>query len=270
MDFFQQVVLGIAQGITEWIPISSEGVIIFLISNFFSSSIDVELFIRQALFLHLGTFFAALIYFRKEVKELLKGALKYNRTDPETRKTLRFLFIATLTSGIVGLAIINFLDLVNINELPLTSSSVNFLVGFLLLITGFVQLKVRDGGYKRQFQLTDADSLILGLLQGVSALPGLSRSGLTVSGFLFRKFDETVALRLSFLMSLPIVLIGNVLLNFDIAFIKDMFFGCLLAFFFGLMTIHILMKFSEKVKFGHFAIMFGLLAIIAGFVNLYY
>ena len=89
MEIFQQIILGIIQGITEWIPVSSEGFLLFATSNFFGE-IEIDLFLRQALFLHLGTFFAALVYFRKEIKELMKGAMDYNNSDPETKRTLRF------------------------------------------------------------------------------------------------------------------------------------------------------------------------------------
>ena len=268
MELFQQIVLGIIQGITEWIPVSSEGFLLFVTSNFFGE-IDIDLFLRQALFLHLGTFFAALVYFRKEIKVLMKGAMNYSHSDPETKRTLRFLIISTLISGVVGLAILNFLDLVKIQEFPLTSASINFLIGFFLIVTGILQIKARSAGYKREYHLKDKDSFILGVAQGVAALPGLSRSGLTVSSLLFRGFDETTALRLSFIMSLPIILIANLILNLrDIVFLKSMIFGFLFSFIFGLATIHLLMIFSKKVRFGHFVITFGFLAIAAGIVNL--
>jgi len=269
MDFFQQILLGIIQGITEWIPISSEGTLLFITSNFFSPTVDIELFLRQALFLHLGTFFAALIYFRKRVKELVKGSFNYETSDPETKRTLKFLLIATVISGIVGMAILNFFELVKIQEIPVTSAFVNFFIGFLLLITGTLQLRASSAGYRREYHLKNTDGVLLGFLQGLAVLPGLSRSGLTVSGLLFRNINETTALKLSFIMSLPIVLLGNIILNFrDFVFIKSMFVGLLVSFVFGLMTIHVLMHFSRKVKFGHFVISFGLLAIAAGIFNI--
>ena len=264
MEIIHQLILGIIQGITEWIPISSEGVLFFVSSNFFGN-LDLELFLRQALLLHFGTFFAALIYFRREVSELLRGIANYNNTDPETRKILKFLLISTFISGILGLAILNFLDLLNLEKLPITSISINIFIGALLVITGVLQLKASRAGYKREYHLSNRDGVFLGLSQGFSALPGLSRSGLTISMFLFRNFNETTALKMSFIMSLPIVLLGNVLLNFrDIVFVKGMIFGVFAAFLFGLLTIHLLMEFSRKVKFGVFAIAFGLLVIAAG------
>tara|TARA_Y100000034_G_scaffold74012_1_gene88971 strand:- start:5347 stop:6156 length:810 start_codon:yes stop_codon:yes gene_type:complete len=267
MEFFQQIILGIIQGIIEWIPISSEGFLLLVTSNFFGG-VEIELFLRQALFLHLGTFFAALIYFRKEVKELINGAVNYKSSDPETKRTLKFLFIATIISGIFGLAILNFIGLIKITKIPLASASVNYLIGFLLIITGLLQLKASSAGFRKEYHLNNTDGIFLGFMQGLAVLPGLSRSGLTISSFLFRNIDETVALRLSFIMSLPIVLLANIALNFrDFVFIKSMFFGFLLSFIFGFLTIHLLMEFSKKVKFGYFAIFFGLLAILASVIN---
>lgn len=268
MEFFQQVILGIIQGIVEWLPISSEGFLLLVSSNFFGS-VDIDLFIRQALFLHLGTFFAALIYFRKDVLELTKGMMNYRESDAGTRKFLRFLFITTIISGVLGLAILNFFDFVNIQKIPLTSTSINFIIGFLLIFTGALQLRLSSAGYRKKLHLNTNDGVFLGLLQGLAVLPGLSRSGLTIFGLLFRNFDKTTALRFSFIMSLPIVLIGNILLNFsDFLFLKEMFFGFVFAFIFGLLTIHLLMDFSKKVRFGFFAIFFGFLAILAALINL--
>jgi undecaprenyl-diphosphatase len=268
MEFFQQIILGIIQGIIEWMPISSEGFLLLVTSNFFGE-IEIELFLRQALFLHLGTFFAALVYFRKEVRELIEGAVNYKSSDSETKRTLKFLFIATIISGIFGLAILNFIGLIKITEIPLASASVNYLIGFLLIITGLLQLKASSAGFRKEYHLNNTDGIFLGFMQGLTVLPGLSRSGLTISSFLFRNIDETVALRLSFIMSLPIVLLANIALNFrDFVFIKSMFFGFLLSFIFGFLTIHLLMEFSRKVKFGYFAIFFVLLAILAAVVSI--
>lgn len=270
MEIFQQIVLGIVQGITEWIPISSEGALFFITTNFFGH-VDIELFLRQALILHLGTFFAALIYFRNEVKELFLGLKNYNHADPETKKVLKFLFISTLISGVLGLAILNFLDLVNIEKLPLTSASLNVFLGLLLLVTGFLQFKASKAGYKKEYHLTNKDSVIQGIVQGIAALPGLSRSGLTISTFLFRNFDETTALRLSFIMSLPIVLIGNILLNFrDLAFVNGMILGILVSFVFGVLTIHLFMEFTRRVRFGYFAVAFGIMLILAGIIGFFF
>tara|TARA_B100000315_G_C14572103_1_gene586115 strand:+ start:1942 stop:2751 length:810 start_codon:yes stop_codon:yes gene_type:complete len=268
MELLQQLVFGLIQGVIEWLPISSEGFLLLASSNFFGN-VDLNLFLKQALFLHLGTFFAALVYFRKDVLELTKGVLRYNESGTETKRVLNFLFVATIISGVLGLAILNFFKFINIQEIPLTSTSINLFIGSLLIITGFLQLKASSAGYKKTLHLNNKDGIFLGFMQGLAVLPGLSRSGLTISGLLFRNFDETVALKLSFIMSLPIVLLGNLVLNFsDFVFLKEMFFGFLFSFIFGLLTIHLLMEFSRKVKFGFFVIFFGILTIFAGLINL--
>jgi undecaprenyl-diphosphatase len=98
-------------------------------------------------------------------------------------------------------------------------------------------------------------------------LPGLSRSGLTVAALLFRKFEDTEALRLSFLMSLPIVLGGNIILNatsFELSPVAV--WGVVTSFLFGLLTIHLLFRLAKKVNFAWFAVLFGVATIAAAFI----
>src|SRR3989339_2261259 len=101
----EQIILGIIQGIAEWLPISSEGLIILVKSNFFSQATLGEN-IRLALFLHLGTFLAALIYFRKDVFSLFNALFNFKKSEAETKKLFRFLIGATLISGILGLTLL--------------------------------------------------------------------------------------------------------------------------------------------------------------------
>ncbi|GAG03940.1 unnamed protein product, partial [marine sediment metagenome] len=100
----------------------------------------------------------------------------------------------------------------------------------------------------------------LGIVQGFSSLPGLSRSGITISTLLLKKFDDTSALRLSFLMSLPVVLFGNLFLNLnDFTLTSAAIYGLLASFIFGLLTIHILMNLSKRINFGWFVLIFAVL-----------
>lgn len=263
--FFQQFILGMVQGIVEWIPFSSEGVLFFVASNFFDET-SVDVLLRQALLLHLGTFFAALIYFWKDVKVLVKGLFNYKQSDLETKKTLDFLIVATLISGFVGLAFLQFLNFVSGNFV-LTSRIITFFIGGLLIVTGFLQIKASRRGIRTIYHLNRGDSVFLGFMQGLAALPGFSRSGLTVSALLFRRINDTTALKLSFLMSLPIILLGNILLNWgEISLATGMLWGVLFAFVFGLATIHGLMTLSKKVKFGYFVIIIAILLILSSFL----
>lgn len=256
-----QILLGAIQGITEWLPISSSGVVTLINSNFLGIS-DIGQLLHIALFLHLGTFFAALIYFRKEVLHLFKTLSQYKYQDDASKKTLKFLITATIISGIIGLSILKLLTSFE-GYLEITGKTITFAIAILLLITGIIQIKIKNRGLKKERELENKDGIILGLAQGVSSLPGISRSGITISTLLLKNFDDTTALRLSFLMSLPIVLVGNIFLNLnDFAQITSVsIYGLLASFIFGLLTISGLMKISRKINFGWFALIFALVML---------
>jgi len=264
------LILGIIQGVTEWLPMSSSAMITLVLTNFFNIT-NVDIILRSALFLHLGTFFAALIYFKKEVSRIFFTITNYKNSPPEYQNLLKFLIIATIASSIIGIIIIKFLPIIFStlfsfkSHLALTGKTITLLVGILLLFTGTLQIKIRRrGGLRNERQIKNSDGILLGLVQGLAALPGISRSGITISTLLLRKFNDTTALQLSFLMSLPIILLGNIFLNIThFTFSLNALYGVLTAFIVGLATIHGLMKLSKKVNFGWFVLGFGLLMIVS-------
>ncbi len=262
LTIIQQLILGIVQGITEWLPISSSAFLTLIMANLFSIT-DIGVLIHTALFFHLGTFLAALIYFRKDVWDLIKAIFKYKKAEPETQEILKFIIIATLISGAIGTGILIGLKQFQ-DSLAITGKTITLAVGVLLLFTGIIQLKVKKKGFRKEREIRNKDSVLLGFAQGISALPGISRSGITVSTLLLRKFDDTSALRLSFLLSLPIILIGNIVLNLeDMIFSSAAIFGILASFIFGLLTIAGLMKLTKKINFGWFALIFAVLMMIS-------
>jgi undecaprenyl-diphosphatase len=265
IGIIEYILLGLIQGIAEWLPISSSGMLTLVMSNFLNVN-SLSVIVEESLFLHLGTFFAALIYFRKDVAELLFSVFKYNQTKTETKKILLFLTISTIISGILGLIFLYFLDRFETIFL-LSGKSLTLLVGILLMITGIFKVKIKANGIKSSKNLTSSDGVLLGVAQGFSSFPGLSRSGITVSTLLIRKFDDTTALKLSFLMSLPIVLAGNILLNLNNAmFTLPSLIGVLTSFVFGILTIHGLIKISKRIDFGWFAIIFSILMLASIFI----
>jgi len=256
---YQYILLGIIQGITEWLPISSSGMLTLVMTNFFNVS-NLSVLLQQSLFLHLGTFLAALVYFREDVAKLILSVFDKNRK--EHRKILRFLIISTIITGILGLAVVKLLGEIG----SLTGKTITFGVGILLLITAGMQFAVKKRGIKKAGQLTTKTSLLAGLAQGVAALPGISRSGMTVSTLLLDKFDDATALRLSFLMSLPVVLLGNILLNAQdmvLVFSTEILYGVLFAFVVGIVTIHLLITLAKKINFAWFALIFGILMMLS-------
>ncbi len=226
----------------------------------------MDILISTALFLHLGTFFAALIYFRKDIFQIFITLFKYKYQDEPSKRILKFLIISTLISGFLGLLILNIL----VSErFEFTGKTITLLIGILLLFTGIIQIKIKSRGLKKERNLKNSDGVLLGIAQGISFLPGLSRSGITISTLLLKKFDDTSALRMSFLMSLPVVLFGNILLNlndFMKIFSSTAIFGLLASFVFGFLTISGLMNLSKKINFGWFVLIFALLMLGSLFI----
>lgn len=261
---FEYILIGIVQGITEWLPISSEGILALLKANFFDSG-DTSALFRHILFLHLGTFFAAYIYLHKDVHSLIRAFFQFKNSEDKDQKTLIFLIVSTLISGGLGFVLLE--SFIFIYEtMAFSTQALNIVIAGFLLITAFLQIKIKSQNLRSEKDVNIKDAIILGLVQAFSVLPGLSRSGLTVSFLLLRKFDKAVSLRLSFLMSLPIVLGGNILLNFRIQnFSYNDLIALIFAFIFGLLTIKALFKVAEKINFGYFLIFFSLLILASCF-----
>jgi undecaprenyl-diphosphatase len=268
-DLLQLIIFGIIQGVTEWLPISSEGMIVLVKTRFFPDSTTLAEFLKVVLMLHLGTFFAALIYLWSDVSKLFKTAFNYRKSDNASRKLLNFIILSTVISGVIGFAILSFISSTE-GKVAITGKAITLFVGFLLLGTASIQIRSESSVHNDQSKLSVVDSLILGIGQGLSTLPGVSRSGTTSSLLLLRNYEKSDALRISFLMSLPIVLAGNIFLNWNSltgGITIPLLAGLLASFIFGLATIHLLFKLARKMNFGWFVMIIGLLTIIAGLMS---
>jgi len=191
------IIIGIIQGVSEWLPISSKTQIIV------SSEILLKFSFNQAyafgLFMEIGTMVAAVIYFRKELGDLVQVIL--GSKDKLHRKLLIYVVLVTFVTGVIGA------------PLYLVTESINggFVLGIPMLIIGLVLLgdaalirysKMRreKGTIARKLEnLTVKDYLLIGFAQGVSALPGVSRSGITTSTMLLLNVEPDEAFRLSFI-----------------------------------------------------------------------
>lgn len=137
------------------------------------------------------------------------------------------------------------------------------IIGVFLIITGLVQ-KYARGFLGTKTETGTRDAILLGVVQAFAAMPGLSRSGLTVAAFLFRGYEVKQAIRLSFLMSIPAVLaaeIGLVLIgemSFDLMAVSSV----ITAFLFGILTIGALMRVAIRVAFWKFCILLGALSLL--------
>lgn len=262
----EQIVLGLVQGIAEWLPVSSEGLIVLVQSYFFQTNKNLDALVADALFLHLGTVFAAIVYFHKDIHRYVKAMVSWKDVATGDKNVIIFLVITTVISGGLGYALLQVL--VTIEE-KLQSSTMYVIVaiGFMLLITGALQFIKPRQSHRTDINIHTTDGVLMGVVQGFAAIPGLSRSGLTVAGLLLRNYDKEAALRISFLMSIPIVLAGNVVFAIgDTSFDPITLVGLVVAFVSGLITIAALIRLARKINFGYFVIIFGLITIASAFI----
>ena len=259
MDIIQAIVLGILQGITEWLPVSSSGQL--MISLVELLSVTPEAAFSLAIMLHTGTLLAVVVRYRSELLRMLKAlSWKDNLT--------RFIVISTVITGIVGIPVYFLLK-----RIFAYGEITNAFVGGLLIFTGIVLYLSRKAGNgtKELGGLGYKEMVVAGAAQGISILPGISRSGTTVAVMLLSGVKQDIALKLSFIMSIPAVL-GAVFLDFAGGEFGGGFgaaeiaAGILFAFVFGYLTMDVLLKVAHKVRFDIFCVIFGLIAVIVFFL----
>ena len=276
-EIWEALLLGAVQGAAEWLPISSEGVLTLIQLHVLQRPLAES--VAFAIWLHLGTLLAAVGYFRRELLQLTKALPRWilpaHRGDlsDTDRKLLDFLGVATVLTGLVGAPLLA----LSLSLDPLSRWG-TALIGALLIGTGLIQLIAprRKLGGRTVLGLSVRDALWAGLAQGLAALPGLSRSGLTISILLLRGFRETEALRLSFFMSIPVIFAAQFLLKLLELFRASTAgtpllsagalagaAGVLSAALVGWLTISALMGLARRLPFWAFAIGLGVFSLIA-------
>jgi undecaprenyl-diphosphatase len=263
------ILVALMQGLFEWLPISSEGQIIFFISNFtpLTSNEIVSLALPLVVWLHLGTTLAVIARYPRTILDII--SLK-------DKRLFRLLLIATIATAITGIPLYVFL---RGSMADFQGETLNILVGVLLLVTAIVlYLPTRQKDEEKAIKIeepTDRAALLTGLVQGSSVLPGLSRSGVTVSALLMQKIDKETALRFSFLMSAPAVL-GILALEFLTGSVipagvgvSDLVIAEAITFAIGLASMEFLLRLARKINFWALCLILGLIAIVFGIPALF-
>ena len=214
----EYLILGIIQGLTEPLPISSSGHI-----RIFKALFNTNMFndLNFEIIANFGSFLAILFIFRKEVIKLVKGFFTYIFTKVNDEKSkqkkkdseLDFKYCLLVIIGTIPIAITGFL-LKDIIESKLYSLKI---VGFALLITALFLFVVRNiKGTKSDKDITYKDAILIGLLQCIAIVPGISRSGTVLVGCLLRDFKRSTALKYTFILYFPVSIAAMVLGIFDI------------------------------------------------------
>ena len=249
MDLFQSLFLGFLQGVFEWLPISSQGQVAVLAMEFLG--ITAELALKYAIFLHIGTLISAIIYFRKDILEILKM---------KNKEMSKFLGVAVLATVVTAGPSWVFLKGISENVFLLTLA-----IGVFLIITGLLQKFVKRKG---DAKLGLKNAVFLGLGQGFAVLPGISRSGITTSVLLFEGFDPEKAFKLSFLLSIPSVFLGELAFGIFEGIVIDLnaVFAVGVAAVVGFVSIDLLLKAAKRINFSIFCIVFGLVYVGLAFL----
>ena len=251
MSLTQALFLGFIQGLTEFLPISSSGHLA-IFQNLFGLK-ETNLFFDVAV--HCGTLLATLIVLRQEVFSLVKGSLWFlvyilrgqkSKIDDQDRIMARLAGLIII--GLIPTALLGFF-LRDVVELLFNSLSA---VGTMLLITGTIlwMTRMAGEGHKDTATVSILDAIIIGLVQGLSVSPGISRSGFTIAFGLFRKLKKSVAVRFSFLLSIPAIL-GAIVLEWKNPLLQggellNVILATLTAALVGYICLRILIRMVQK------------------------
>ncbi|RLE41703.1 UDP-diphosphatase [Candidatus Woesearchaeota archaeon] len=243
------VLLGLVQGVTEWLPVSSSGHLVFL-QHFFGISMPVFL---DAL-LHFASMLVILVVFWKDVKSILLS-LFVEQYKPY-RKYLLFILVGSLPIVVLGLLLRH--------RIEAMFTGFGFLA-YTFTFTGFVLLMSRFRVFKFA-KLTLPLALVIGFAQAIALVPGISRSGMTLATCLLLGINKRDALRFSFLLALPALFGAFVLQLPGIASVElgAAFVGFITAFVFGIVALRLLLRVFLLGKLHYFALWCFLMAILVG------
>jgi len=213
MTFLQSILLGIIQGLTEFLPISSSGHLV-IAPYFFGWDIPPQDAFVFDVLVQVATLAAVIVYFWRDLLAIGRALFTGIRSkelmaDPDSRLGI-YILLATIPAGLIGFLI---KDLV---EQAFNSPTAT---GILLLVTaGLLVTAERVGARSRELDQVDwKDALVVGLFQALAIFPGISRSGATITGGMTRNLKREPAARFSFLISIPIMIAAGVLAVIDLA-----------------------------------------------------
>lgn len=257
MDIIDSIILGIVQGLTEFLPVSSSGHLELGKALLGDHSVPEESLLFTVV-LHFATALSTIVIFRKDILEIIKGLFKPQFN--EDRQFVIKIIISMLPAVFVGL----FFE----EQLEQFFSGNILLVGFMLLITGlllYLADKAKDTNKKISFK----NALIIGVSQAIAMLPGISRSGATISTSVLLGNDKTKAARFSFLMVVPLIFgkIAKDIMSGDLSYennnIVSLSVGFIAAFIAGLFACTWMIAIVKKSKLQYFAIYCFIVGLIA-------
>ncbi len=256
MEIIDAIILGVIQGLTEFLPVSSSGHLELGKAILGDESVPEESLLFTVI-LHFATALSTIVVFRKDILEIIKGLLKFKKNE-ESLFSLKII-ISMIPAVLVGLFFEEQLE-------QLFGGNIMF-VGCMLLVTA-VLLWLADKAKDTAKPVSSSNAFVIGIAQAIAMLPGISRSGATISTSVLLGNDKTKAARFSFLMVIPLIFgkIAKDILSGDLNINTDssipLLLGFLAAFFSGLFACTWMISLVKKSKLSYFA----LYCIVVGFL----
>ncbi len=260
MGWFEAVILGVIQGLTEFLPVSSSGHLEIAKFIFGGNTLPAQSMLMTVV-LHGATALSTLVVFRKEVMQIFKGLFQF-KWNEETIFSLKII-ISMIPAVFVGLYYNDLLESMFDGQL--------LLVGAMLLVTA-VLLIFADRAKTTEKKVSYFDAVIIGVAQAIAILPGISRSGATISTSVLLKIDRSKAARFSFLMVVPLILgkMAQDILSGEISVDSSMVFplslGFIMAFITGVLACTWMIKLVKNAKLSYF----GIYCAIVGLITISY
>ena len=265
MTILQAIILGIVQGLTEFIPVSSSGHLV-LVPHFLGWNFPHDPAFIFDVLVQWGTLFAVFIYFRHDLITIatafIKGIIQRTPFADFDSRMGWYLILATLPAVVVGLLC---------KDMIVQAFANPKMTGVFLLVTAALLVIAETAGHRNRNmeQVTWKDSLWIGFSQVLALLPGVSRSGSTIAGGMTRHLDRSSAARFSFLMSVPVMVGAGVLALKDLAdlpaaneFILPLLVGFLAALVSGYLAIRWLIAYLSRHSLYLFAVYCTVLGIV--------
>lgn len=245
-SMLKYIILGVVQGITEFLPVSSSAHLVIMQKIFGMAGNEIVV----SIVMHLGTTLALVIFFFKDILKLLRNI-----------RLLSLIIVVTIITGIIGILGKDYFE-------GLFSSLKIIIIA--LSFTGIVLILTKRFMYKKRNILTIKDAIIFGLMQGLAIIPGISRSGITISTLLFRGIDRETCFKFSFLAAIPAIFGAAILEAKEISFafkgdFKELTLGFIFSLIFGILSLKLLKIILSKAKlyyFGYYCIVVAIMTFL--------
>jgi len=250
MDILKAVILGIVQGATEFLPVSSSGHLALL-----GGFLGFEEGAFMATMMHAGTLLALVVYFREDIARIILSPFK---KEIKYLKLLWFLILGSIPAVIFGVFLLHHIE--SIFDSPLIIGICLLFTGIILFISGFMK--------KKRSNMRFWDAILIGIGQAIAILPGVSRSGTTISTGTFLGLDRTVSATFSFLLAIPAIFGATILETSTVegnSITSALLIGALASFVSSLVAIRFLLGFLKRATlrpFSYYCFVIGVLSIL--------